>query len=459
VSQGRGDTAKMEPPSVGWLLDMVDDGRLRDVEGPELDLKKPLGSEAIAGYDGVIAGVAKINGAEVAVFAQEPTYKGGSMGLGHTKRLERLVAEAVEKRIPIVGFFDSGGVRVQEGGHSLEEASALVGQLIKAREVVPVVTAIMGTVSGAAAYSAYMGDAIVMIKGKSSLFVWGPGVAKAETNADIGTEELGGWEVQSANGTASHVVEDERGCLEVVKRLLGYLARGGNGATSPARHEKGTKLQAIDTTFDEGSFIEFRALYAQSVVTGLALLGGRTVGVIASNKQVLRGFMDIEACRKISRFASMCNTLGLPMVTLLDTPGVYPAAEQERAGLIRASGEAMKEYASNRCPKITVITGEAYGGAFVGFASKALGSKKVFAYPTARISVLSLPAYSEIFLRRKLDALKEEQRKAELEKSSAQFLKQMDPAIGVQQGYIDEVIEPSQTRAKLLAAFKQAGVF
>jgi len=155
----------------------------------------------------------------------------------------------------------------------------------------------------------------------------------------------------------------------------------------------------------------------------------------------------------------MCNTLGLPMVTLLDTPGVYPAAEQERAGLIRASGEAMKEYASNKCPKITVITGEAYGGAFVGFASKALGSKKIFAYPTAKISVLSLPAYSEIFLRRKLDALKEGERKAELEKSSAQFLKQMDPAIGVQQGYIDEVIEPGQTRAKLLAAFKEAGVF
>ncbi len=364
-----------------------------------------------------------------------------------------------KKRVPIVGFFDSGGVRVQEGGHSLEEASALVGQLIKAREVVPVVTAIMGTVSGAAAYSAYMGDAIVMIKGKSSLFVWGPGVAKAETNADIGVEELGGWQVHSANGTASHVVEDETECLEVVKQLLAYLARGGNGATSPERHGKASKLETIESTFDKGSFLEFRALYAQSVITGLALLDGRTVGVIASNKQVLRGFMDIEACRKMSRFASMCNTLGLPMVTLLDTPGVYPAAEQERAGLIRASGEAMKEYASNKCPKITVITGEAYGGAFVGFASKALGSKKIFAYPTAKISVLSLPAYSEIFLRRKLDALKEEEREAELEKSSAQFLKQMDPAIGVQQGYIDEVIEPGQTRAKLLAAFKEAGVF
>ena len=448
----------MEPQAMGWLLDIVDDGKLRDVEGSEIDLRKPLGSETIARYDGVIAGIARISGAEAAVFAQEPTYKGGSMGLGHTKRLERLVAEAMEKRIPIVGFYDSGGVRVQEGGHSLEEASALVGQLIKAREAVPVVTAIMGTVSGAAAYSAYMGDAIVMIKEKSSLFVWGPGVAKAETNADIGTEELGGWKVHSANGTASHVVDDEKECLQVVKRLLAYLARGGDLTPGPAPGS-GARLEAIESTFDKGSFMEFRALYAQSVITGLALLDGRTVGVLASNKQVLRGFMDIEACRKTSRFASMCNTLGLPMVTLLDTPGVYPAAEQEKAGLIRASGEAIKEYASNRCPKITVITGEAYGGAFVGFASKALGSKKVFAYPTARISVLSLPAYSEIFLRKRLDSLKEEERKAELEKSSAQFLKQMDPSIGVQQGYIDEVIEPGQTRGKLIAAFKEAGVF
>jgi acetyl-CoA carboxylase carboxyltransferase component len=449
----------MEPPSVGWLLDMVDDGKLTDVEGSELDLRKPLGAETIARYDGVVAGIARIGGAEAAVFAQEPTYKGGSMGLGHTKRLEKLVAEAMQRRIPIVGFYDSGGVRVQEGGHSLEEASALVGQLIKAREVVPVLTAIMGTVSGAAAYSAYMGDAIVMIKGKSSLFVWGPGVAKAETNVDVGTEELGGWKVHSANGIASHVVEDEKECLQAIKKLLSYLARGGDG--SPGRSARGeeAKLETIESTFDRGSFMEFRALYAQSVITGLALLEGRTVGVVASNNQVLRGFMDIEACRKISRFASMCNTLGLPMVTLLDTPGVYPAAEQERAGLIRASGEAMREYASDRCPKITVITGEAYGGAFVGFASKALGSKKVFAYPNARISVLSLPAYSEIFLRKKLDALEDEKRKAELEKNSAQFLKQMDPSIGVQQGYIDEVIQPGQTRNKLIAAFKESGVF
>lgn len=191
-------------------------------------------------------------------------------------------------------------------------------------------------------------------------------------------------------------------------------------------------------------------------MTGLALLEGRTFGVIASNKEVLRGFLDVEACRKISRFASMCNTLGIPMVTFLDSPGVYPSAEQERAGLIRASGEAIKEYASDKCAKVTVITGEAYGGAFVGFASKALGSKKVYAYPNARISVMSLPSYSEIFLRRKLDLLREEERKAELDKASAAFIKQMDPVIGVEQGYVDEVIDPAQTREKLIEAFKTA---
>jgi propionyl-CoA carboxylase beta chain len=172
----------------------------------------------------------------------------------------------------------------------------------------------------------------------------------------------------------------------------------------------------------------------------------------------MRGFLDVDACRKMSRFALMCNTLGIPMVTFLDCPGVYPAAEEERAGVIRASGEAIKEYASSGCPKVTVITGEAYGGAFVGFASKALGSKKVYAYPTARISVLSLPAYSEIFLRRKLGALKEEERKAELEKASAAFMKQMDPSIGVREGYVDEIIEPSQTREKLIEAFRGTGV-
>ena len=448
----------METPSVGWLLGIADDGRLTDVEGVEIDLRNPLPPDIMAHDDGAIAGIVRVGGAEAAVFAQEPNYKGGSMGLGHTKRLERLVSVAAESKLPIIGFYDSGGVRVQEGGHSLEEASALVGHLIKAREVVPVISVIMGTVSGAAAYSAYMGDAVVMIKGKSSLFVWGPGVAKAETQREVGTEELGGWQVHSSNGTASHVVETEEECLDVVRKLLAYFR--GRGEKATPRSQKGATsapLEPIESALDPGSFLEFRRSYAQSVVTGLALLEGKTLGVIASNKAVLRGFLDVDACRKMTRFASMCNTLDIPMVTFLDCPGVYPAAEQEKAGLIRASGEAIKEYASSGCPKVTVITGEAYGGAFVGFASKALGSRKVYAYPTARISVLSLPAYSEIFLRRKLDAMKDEERKAELEKASAAFLKQMDPSIGVREGYVDEIIEPSQTRAKLIEAFRGAG--
>jgi len=449
----------METPSVGWLLGIVDDGKLADVDGTEIDLNQPFPAETLAHDDGVIAGIGRVGGAEAAVFAQEPTYKGGSMGLGHTKRLERLVSVAAERKLPIIGFYDSGGVRVQEGGHSLEEASALVGQLIKAREVVPVISAVMGTVSGAAAYSAYMGDAIVMIKGKSSLFVWGPGVAKAETQQDIGPQELGGWEVHRANGTASHVVEDELECLVVVKRILGYFGgAGGEAAERLPRTAQPPSLKVIDGTFDPGSFTEFRSGYAPSVVTGLVLLEGKTFGVIASNKEAMRGFLDVEACRKISGFAAMCNTLRIPMVTFLDSPGVYPGAEQERAGLIRASGQAIKEYASDRCAKVTVITGEAYGGAFVGFASKALGSKKVYAYPTARISVLSLPAYSEIFLRRKLDSMKSEERKSELDRASAAFMKQMDPSLGVSQGYVDEIIDPDQTRTKLVEAFRGAGV-
>lgn len=447
----------METPAVGWLLGVVDEGRLMDLEGSVVDLKKPLPPDAISRYDGALAGIARVKGTEAAIFAQEPSYKGGSMGLGHTKRLEKLVSVATEEKLPIVGFYDSGGVRVQEGGHSLEEASALVGQLIKARDVVPVISVLMGTVSGAAAYAAYMGDAVVMIKGTSSLFVWGPGVAKAETNTDVSAEDLGGWRVQSANGTASHVVESQSDAFETVGRLLAYF--GGKGSRYPEGVRKAADVKTIEDTFDPGSFVEFRALYAKSIVTGLALLEGGTVGVIASNKEVMRGFLDVEACRKIARFASMCNSLRLPLVTLLDSPGVYPGAEQERAGVIRASGEAMKEYASSGCPKVAVITGEAYGGAFVGFASKALGSKKVYAYPSARISVLSLPAYSEIFLKRKIENLKDDARKSELDRGSSEFLKQMDPALGLGQGYIDEIIEPSQTRAKLIEALTAAGAF
>ena len=245
----------------------------------------------------------------------------------------------------------------------------------------------------------------------------------------------------------------------VAKKLLLYFGGRGGEKAREGSEVQTAPLKPIDEAFDPGSFLEFRSLYARSVATGLALLQGKTFGVIASNKEVMRGFLDVEACRKISRFAGMCNALHIPMVTFLDSPGVYPAAEQERAGLIRASGEAIKEYASAGCPKVTVITGEAYGGAFVGFASKALGSVKVYAYPEARISVMSLPAYSEIFLRRKLDSMREEERKAELDRASTAFMKQMDPAIGVQQGYVDEVVQASQTRKKLIEAFTGAGVF
>lgn len=447
----------MENPSVGWLLGIADEGRLQDPEGPVLDLTKALPSEAMARYDGVIAGIARVNGTEAAIFAQEPSYKGGSMGLRHTKRLEKLVALATSEKLPIIGFYDSGGARVQEGWSSLEEASALVGQLIKAREVVPVISALMGTVSGGAAYAASMGDAIVMIKRTSSLFVWGPGVAKAETNEEVSAEELGGWMVHSSNGIASHVVENEKECLDAVRLLLSYL--GGRGSRHPPRAGSSSAPGPVEGTFDPGSFIEFRGLYARSVATGLALLEGKTVGVTASNKAVRRGFLDVEACRKIAKFASMCNSLRIPLVTFLDTPGMYPGQQQEKAGLIRASGEAMKEYASDRCPKVAVITGEAYGGAFVGFASKALGSKKVFAYPSARVSVLSLPAYSEIFLKRRVEGQGDKARRTELERGSTEFAKQMDPAIGVSQGYIDEVITPRQTRTKLIEAFREAGAF
>jgi propionyl-CoA carboxylase beta chain len=266
-------------------------------------------------------------------------------------------------------------------------------------------------------------------------------------------DELGGTDVHSANGTASLVVEDERECTEVLRRLVGYLCASQRAAAGPGHARGEGAMDLIGSTFDEGSFLEFRSTFARSLITGLARLGGRTVGVVATNREVLRGFLDVDACRKLSRFASMCNSRRIPMVTFLDCPGVYPAPEQERSGIVAASGEAIREYASDRSPKVTVVTGEAYGGAFVGFASKALGSRKVFAYPKAKIAVVGVPSYIETFQKKRLEAMKEKERKAEVERVTAEFLKQMDPHIGMERGYIDEVIDPSQTRAKLMEAF------
>jgi acetyl-CoA carboxylase carboxyltransferase component len=441
-------------PSVGWLLSLIEDGKIFDVDGSSVDLRGGVSAEAIAQDDGVIAGTAQVEGNEVAVFAQEPSYKGGSMGLKHTKRLERLVSIATERGLPIIGLYDSGGVRVLEGGNSLEEASALLGQLMKAKDVVPVVNAVMGTTTGAATYSAYMGDVLVVTRGLSRMFVWGPGVVKAETGAEVGMEELGGADVQMANGTASLVAESEKESLELVKRVVSYFATRHTNPTMPkASVDTEGPVGIIEGTFDAGSFLEFRSRFANNVTTGLARLEGRTVGIVASNKKTLRGFMDNDSCKKVSKFVSMCNSLAVPLITFLDSPGFYPAAEQERSGLISMSGEAVKEYASERCPKVTVVSGDAYGGVFVGFASKALGARKVFAYPKARISVMGLPAFLEIFQKKKLEALKGDERAKEYKRISQEFLKQMDPSIGVRLGYIDAIIDPSETRARLVSAF------
>ncbi len=189
-----------QPPSVGWLLSLIEDVRIVDVDGSAVYLRDGVSSEAIDQDDGVIAGTAREGGNELAIFALEPSYKGGSMGLKHAKRLERLVAIATDRKLPIIRLYDSGGVRAQEGGNSLEEASALLGQLMKAKDAVPVVNAVMGTTTGAATYAAYMGDVLIMTRGLSRMFVWGPGVAKAETGAEVGMEDLGGAEVQMATG-------------------------------------------------------------------------------------------------------------------------------------------------------------------------------------------------------------------------------------------------------------------
>jgi acetyl-CoA carboxylase carboxyltransferase component len=438
---------------VGWLSKLVDDGLLLDVDGARIDLKHGISAEAIAQDDGAIAGTARIGGIPVAVFAQEPTYKGGSMGLGHIRRLGKLVKIATDKKLPIVGLYDSGGARVQEGGSSVEEASALVGSLIRAKEVVPVISAVMGTISGGASYAASLGDALVMIRGTSRMFIWGPGVVKAETGVDVGTEDLGGTDVHMANGTASMVVNNETECLDLVKRMVGYFAFRHAKAIEPEPGFPGEgAVETISKTFDAGSFLEFRSFFAKSVVTGLARLQGETVGVVASNKAVLGGFMDVDSCKKAAKFASVCNSLRIPLVTFLDSPGFYPGAEQEREGLIMFSGEAVREYASDRCPKVAVVTGEAYGGVFLAFASKALGTKRVFAYPKAKISVMSLSAYLETFYRKKLDSLSEMEKKKQIDRIAAEFTKNMDPNLGVEQGYIDEVIDPSETRSKLISA-------
>ncbi len=451
------------------LLDGSSFREIDDASTASVGLESYGNEAATTSLDGILAGHGRIAGREVMVFAQDSKHLGGSLGRLHIGKLRRTIDKAVREGIPIIGLIDSAGARVQEGVMSLSETGGVIGSLMHASGVVPQIYAVMGTAVGGAAYSAAMGDFLIMIDGVSQMFAWGPGVMRAEGNVQITGEELGGTAVHmTRSGVCSVRAKDESDCMNRIRLLLSYLPQShnerpyttketGSGIPFPqterASYYDSRKL--ISAVFDDGSFFELQGDYARSFVMGFAKLGGVSVGVIASQPTAQDGYIDVDASDKVCRFVRVCDCFNIPILTLVDSPGFLPDPAQERDGIERHGAKMMFAYAEATVLKITVIVGRAYGGGMTGLCSKPLGIDVVFAYDSSRIQVLSLKSYLEIFHKSKLDELMPEERAKAIRELSAKYEEDGRPEVAVSLGYVDRIIKPEDTRRELMVTIRQ----
>ena len=422
--------------------------------------------------DGVVTGYGTINGRPVFVFAQDFTVMGGSFGERHARKIWKVVETATRVGAPVIGLFDSGGARIQEGVFSLAGVAGLFHRNVMASGVVPQIAAIMGPCAGAAVYSPALMDFVFMVRDTSHMFLTGPNVIKEVLNEDVTFEELGGAQMHCAVSGVAHfnaATEDE--CLMMIRTLLNYLPQN-NGedppilatGDDPCRAEplldsiipddpaKPYDMKDIVTAVvDNGEFMEVQASFAMNMVIGFATLAGRSVGIIANQPKVLAGCLDINSSDKAARFVRFCNAFNIPLVTFVDVPGFLPGKNQELGGIIRHGAKLLYAYSEATVPKLTVITRKAYGGAYCVMSSYELGSDFNVAWPSAEIAVMGSRGAVNILYKKELEKARDaEKRRTEL---MAEYDDEFsNPYQAAERGLIEAVIEPRQTREKLIGA-------
>ncbi len=424
--------------------------------------------------DGVVTGHGTIEGRPVAVFSQDFTVLGGSLGEGHAEKIVKIMDLALSSGIPVIGLNDSGGARIQEGVTALGGYAEIFLRNVMASGVVPQISVIMGPCAGGAVYSPAMTDFIIMVRGTSYMYVTGPQVVKAVTREEVSHEELGGAEVHAAkSGVAHFVAEDDEDALGLVHRLFAYLPQNnvddpprGEPADDPARMDDGLNTlvpeeptrpydmhEVVHRIVDDGEFLEVHRAFAPNLLVGFARLNGRPAGIVAQQPAVLAGVLDIDSADKGARFVRFCDAFNIPLVTFVDVPGFMPGTAQESGGIIRHGAKLLYAYCEATVPKLTVITRKAYGGAYDVMSSKHIRGDLNLAWPTAEIAVMGPEGAIDIIFRKELaEAPDPEARRRELvEAYRAQFA---NPYIAAERGYIDDVIEPRETRPRLIAALE-----
>jgi propionyl-CoA carboxylase beta chain len=428
-------------------------------------------NEIIPG-DGVVAGHGRVDGRPVYAFAQDFTVFGGSLSETNAAKIIKVMDLAARMGAPVVGLNDSGGARIQEGVLSLGGYADIFLRNTLASGVVPQISAIMGPCAGGAVYSPAITDFNIMVEGTSYMFVTGPDVIKTVTHEDVTKEDLGGAMTHNAtSGVAHFAVGDDRECLALIRDLLSYIP--SNNLDDPPRRETVDPIDREDAALDrlipeqpnqpydmhdllqvvidDGVFLEVHRHYAQNIIVGFARLGGRSVGIVANQPAVLAGCLDIDASVKAARFVRFCDAFNIPLITFEDVPGFLPGVRQEHGGIIRAGAKLLYAFAEATVPKITVITRKAYGGAYCVMASKHIRTDFNYAYPTAEIAVMGSEGAVNVLYRQEIAAAADPAAlRTEL---TAEFREKFaNPFIAASRGFVDEVIQPRTTRAKLIAA-------
>lgn len=414
--------------------------------------------------DGVVAGFGRVGGRPIACYAHDAAFLGGSLGVAQAETIERVMELAARSRVPIVGFIESAGARLQEGTAALAGYGRIFRRNVALSGVVPQISIIAGTAAGGACYSPALTDFVVMSE-QAAMFLTGPAIVREVAGEEVGPGQLGGHRVHERNGVCDLVAADDRGAARLARRLLDYLpSQAGEGApvaaaAEPELADPGAQLPSltrsvydvravIGAIVDAGSLLELGPRWARSLLTGLARCEGRAVGVIASQPRYLGGVLDSDSAQKGARFVETCDAFGLPLIVLVDTPGFMPGLRQEKAGVIRYGADLLRAFAAATVPRLTVILRKAYGGAYITMNSRDLGADVVFAWPGAEIGVMGAKSATGIIHRRDWQSATDPE--ATWQALAAAYAREhLGAAAAAAGGFVDEVIEPSETRARL----------
>ena len=432
-----------------------------------MDARRPYG-------DGVITGIGRIDGREVALFSQDFTVFGGSLGEAFANKMVKIMDMALKIGCPIIGINDSAGARIQEGVEGLAGYGEVFWRNVQASGVVPQISIIAGPCAGGAVYSPAMTDFVFMVEDLSQMFITGPDVIKTVTGEDVTHEELGGAMTHnSVSGVAHFAAPSEDEMFDMVRDLLTFLPSNNiddppvygmtddpeieipelDSVIPPSPNQPYDMHDVIRLIVDDGEFLEVQPLWAQNIIIGFSRIGGRTVGVVANQPKVLAGTLDIDASSKAARFVRFCDAFNIPLVTFVDVPGFLPGVQQEYGGIIRHGSKLLYAYCEATVPKLTVITRKAYGGAYVVMSSRSIRSDVSFAWPSAEIAVMGSDAAVRLIFRREISAAEDPTaREQELIEEYKDLFATPYQAAG--RGHIEAVIYPRETRRRLIQSLE-----